>query len=108
MTVLMQRMQEKSWQCRRNYAATTIHSYTKAVEHFQRHIDNTTIEENGPDDLRSYHAHLLGDRKLAVNTVVQNICALRFLYIKVLKRRDMEGGFAVSKATFATAGDPQS
>jgi site-specific recombinase XerD len=44
----------------------------------------------GPDDLRSYHAHLLGTRKLAVNTVVLNICALRFLYIKVLKRRDMK------------------
>ena len=29
-------------------------------------------------------------RKLAVNTVVLNICALRFLYIKVLKRRDMK------------------
>src|ERR1019366_6638608 len=31
-----------------------------------------------------------GTRKLAVNTVVVNVCALRFLYIKVLKRRDMK------------------
>jgi site-specific recombinase XerD len=84
---LIQRMREEL--VRRNYAATTIHSYTKAVEHFQRHIDKP-LDQLGPDDLRSYHAHLLGDRKLAVNTVVQNICALRFLYIKVLKRRDMK------------------
>ena len=74
---------------RRNYAATTIHSYLKAVEHFQLHIDKP-LDQLGPDDLRSYHAHLLGERKLAVNTVVLNICALRFLYIKVLKRRDMK------------------
>ena len=87
MNTLMQRMREEL--VRRNYAATTIHSYTKAVEHFQRHI-NKPLDQLGPDDLRSYHAHLLGDRKLAVNTVVLNICALRFLYIKVLKRRDMK------------------
>jgi integrase/recombinase XerD len=83
----MQRMREEL--VRRNYAATTIHSYLKAVEHFRSHVD-TPIEEVGPDDLRGYHAYLLGTRKLAVNTVVLNICALRFLYIKVLKRRDMK------------------
>jgi len=83
----MQRMREEL--VRRNYAATTIHSYLKAVEHFRSHVD-TPIEQVGPDDLRGYHAYLLGTRKLAVNTVVLNICALRFLYIKVLKRRDMK------------------
>src|SRR3954452_19853532 len=83
----MKRMREEL--VRRNYAATTIHSYLKAVEHFSSHV-NVPIDEVGPDDLRSYHAYLLGTRKLAVNTVVLNICALRFLYIKVLKRRDMK------------------
>lgn len=83
----MQRMREEL--VRRNYAATTIHSYLKAVEHFQQHCD-APIDQLGPDDIRSYHAHLLGVRRLAVNTVVLNICALRFLYIKVLKRRDMK------------------
>ena len=87
MTILIERMREEL--VRRNYAATTIHSYLKAVEHFCSHVDRP-IEEVGPDDLRSYHAYLLGTRKLAVNTVVLNICALRFLYIKVLKRRDMK------------------
>lgn len=87
MTKLIERMREEL--VRRNYAATTIHSYLKAVEHFRSHVD-TPIDEVGPDDLRSYHAYLLGTRKLAVNTVVLNICALRFLYIKVLKRRDMK------------------
>ena len=74
---------------RRNYAATTIHSYLKGVEHFREHV-NAPLDQLGPDDIRSYHAHLLENRKLAVNTVVLNVCALRFLYIRVLKRRDMK------------------
>jgi integrase/recombinase XerD len=86
-TTLIQRMREEL--VRRNYAATTIQSYLKAVEHFQEYI-NAPLDQLGPDDIRSYHAHLLEDRKLAVNTVVVNVCALRFLYIKVLKRRDMK------------------
>ena len=83
----MERMREEL--VRRNYAATTIQSYLKAVGHFREYI-NAPLDELGPDDIRSYHAHLLEDRKLAVNTVVVNVCALRFLYIKVLKRRDMK------------------
>lgn len=74
---------------RRNYAETTIYSYTPAVRHFANHIAKP-LDQLGPDDLRSDHSHLLRDKKLAVNTVVLNICALRFLYIKILKRRDMK------------------
>lgn len=87
MTTLIQRMREEL--VRRNYAATTIQSYLKAVEDFGEHV-KTPLDQLGPDDIRSYHAYLLGNRKLAVNTVVVNVCALRFLYIKVLKRRDMK------------------
>jgi len=83
----MKRMREEL--VRRSCAATSIHSYLKAVEHFSSRV-NAPIDEVGPDDLRSYHAYLLGTRKLAVNTVVLNICALCFLYIKVLRRRDMK------------------
>jgi integrase/recombinase XerD len=86
-TTLIQRMREEL--VRRNYATTTIHSYLKAVEHFEQRV-NAPLDQLGPDDLRSYHAYLLEGRKLAVNTVVLNVCALRFLYIKVLKRRDMK------------------
>jgi hypothetical protein len=38
---------------RRNYAATTIHSYVKAVEHFQGYVNNP-LEQLGPDDLSTY------------------------------------------------------
>ena len=87
MTQLIQRMREEL--IRRNYATTTIQSYTKAVEHFERHVD-IPLDQIGPDDIRSYHAYLLEERKPAVNTVVLNVCTLRFLYIKVLKRWDMK------------------
>ena len=53
MTTLMQRMREEL--VRRNYAATTIHSYLKAVEHFREHV-NAPLDQLGPDDIRSYHA----------------------------------------------------
>ena len=57
MTTLIQRMREEL--VRRNYAATTIQSYLKAVEHFREHI-NAPLDQLGPDDIRSYHAYLLG------------------------------------------------
>ena len=50
MTTLIQRMREEL--VRRNYAATTIHSYLKAVEHFREHI-NAPLDQIGPDDIRS-------------------------------------------------------
>ena len=61
MTLLIQRMREEL--IRRNDATTTIHSYTKAVEHFDRHVD-IPLEQIGPDDIRSYHAYLLQERSL--------------------------------------------
>jgi hypothetical protein len=36
-----------------------------------------------------YHAYLVEERKLAVRTVVQHVAAIRFLYAKTLRRRDM-------------------
>ncbi len=104
MARLIHRMREEL--IRRNYAATTIRSYMKAVEHFRQHI-STPLEDLGPDDIRSYHAYLLGERKLAVNTVVVNVCALRFLYIKVLKRRDMKEDLPYPKSA-ALARNPES
>jgi integrase/recombinase XerD len=93
-TSLMRRMREEL--VRRNHAATT-DSYLKAVEHFRQHA-GVPLDQIGPDDIRSYH--LLGERKLAVNTVVLKICALRFLYIRVLKRRDMKEDLPYPKQRF--------
>jgi integrase/recombinase XerD len=86
-TILMQRMREEL--ARRTYSETTIRSYLHAVEAFRQHVQKR-LDHLGPDDLRRYQVYLLEDRKLANGTVVIQICALRFFYMKVLKRRDMK------------------
>jgi site-specific recombinase XerD len=83
----MQRMREEL--VRRTYSETTIRSYLHAVEAFRQHAQKR-LDHLGPDDLRRYQVYLLEDRKLANGTVVIQISALRFFYIKVLKRRDMK------------------
>lgn len=87
MITLLQRMHDEL--VRRHYAASTIESYLKIVEAFRRHAGKR-LDRLGPDDLRRYHVFLLEDRKLAVGTVVIHISALRFFYLRVLKRRDMK------------------
>jgi len=48
------------------------------------------LDRVGPDDLRRYQIYLLEERKLAVGTVVAEIAALRFFFLRVLKRRNMK------------------
>jgi site-specific recombinase XerD len=86
-TTLLQRMHDEL--VRRNYAETTIETYLKAVDAFRRHT-RKRLDHRGPDDLRRYHAFLIKDRKVAIGTVVLHVSALRFLYVRVLKRRDMK------------------
>jgi len=64
-------------------------SYLRIVRRFQAQCSKR-LDHLGPDDLRSYHTYLLEERKLAVRTVVQHVAAIRFLYPKTLKRRDMK------------------
>jgi integrase/recombinase XerD len=86
-TTILERMREEL--VRRNYAANTIYTYSKIAVEFQRYVAKP-LEEVDADDLRRYHSHLLDERKLAVRTVVQRVAAVRFLYCKTLKRRDMK------------------
>jgi len=72
-----------------NYAENTIRSYLRIVRDFQQYTGKR-LDRLGPDDLRRYHAYLLEERKLAVRTVVQQVAAIRFLYCKTMKRRDMK------------------
>jgi len=86
-TKFLERMREEL--VRRNYADSTIRSYLRIVDEFHQYAGKR-LDHLGPDDLRHYHAYLLEDRKLAVRTVVQHVAAVRFLYCKTLKRRDMK------------------
>ncbi len=87
MTVLTQRMREEL--VRRNYAESTMRCYLRTVEDFRQHVQKR-LDRLGPDDIRRYQVHLLEDRKLGVGTVVSYVAALRFFYVKTLKRRDMK------------------
>lgn len=87
MTTLIQRMREEL--VRRNYAETTTRTYLQVIEDFRRYVQKR-LDHLGPDDIRQYQVYLLEDRKLGVGTVVSYIAALRFFYVKTLKRRDMK------------------
>jgi len=86
-TTLIERLREEL--VRRGYSETTIRTYMHAVENFRQHT-RKRLDHLGPDDLRRYHIYLIEYRKLANGTFCLQISALRFFYIKVLKRRDMK------------------
>ena len=73
---------------RRDYAASTIRSYVEIVNAFRQHT-GARLDRITPAQLRRYHLFLLEERRLAVGTVVTQICALRFFCRYVLKRRDV-------------------
>jgi integrase/recombinase XerD len=70
---------------RRNYSTKTIPYYLQAVADFARHFGRSP-DKLGLNELRSYRAYLLRDRKLAVGTVVGLVAALRFFFNRTLKR----------------------
>ncbi|MGA7242219.1 MAG: site-specific integrase [Terracidiphilus sp.] len=85
MTNLRRRMLEELQ--RRNYSESTIRGYLRAVEQFAKHFGKSP-DKLGPDELRSYQAYLLTERKLAVGSVVARVAALRFFFVRTLKRRE--------------------
>ena len=72
---------------RRNYSHQTIRAYLRAVTQFAKHFGKRP-DQLGPDELRTYQAYLLQERKLAVGSVVAQVAALRFFYVRTLKRRE--------------------
>jgi site-specific recombinase XerD len=73
---------------RRDYAATTIRSYVQIVNAFRQHT-GARLDRITPAQLRRFHLFLLEERRLAIRTVVTQICALRFFCRYVLHRRDV-------------------
>jgi len=70
---------------RRNYSPSTVRSYLHAVEEFARHFGRSP-EQLGPDHVRQYQVHLFRDRKLSARTIAGQTAALRFLFVKTLRR----------------------
>lgn len=70
---------------RRNYSPETVRAYLHAVKEFARYFRRSP-EQLGPDHIREYQLHLFRDRKLSARTIAGQTTALRFLYVKTLRR----------------------
>src|SRR2546429_5615339 len=70
---------------RRNVSEHTIRYYIRTVEDFARHF-NRPPDRLGPRHIREYQAELFQKRKLSPGTVAIRLAALRFFYIKTLKK----------------------
>src|SRR5512135_2952472 len=70
---------------RRNYSEITTRKYMQYVTAFARHFGKPP-DQLGPNELRSYQAYLLRERKVTPGTAVNCVAALRFFFRKTLKR----------------------
>ena len=73
---------------RRNYSQHTTRSYIHAVKQFAEYFGKSP-QELGAEEIRQYQLYLLNEKKYSAGTVKVRMSALRFLYKKVLKRRDL-------------------
>ena len=71
---------------RRNYAQNTVRAYIHAVEDFAKYFRRSP-DRLGPGHIREYQVHLFRDRKLSPGTIEGRTAALRFLFVKTLRRR---------------------
>ena len=69
---------------RRNYSESTTRHYIRTVEEFARRFQ-CSPDRLGPRHIREYQAELLRKGKSA-GTVTQRLAALRFFYVKTLKK----------------------
>ena len=86
MTRLRQRMLDDLR--RRNYAPDTIRGYIRAVQQFAQYFGRSP-DQLGAEHVRRYQIYLLHEKKLAPGSVENCVSALRFLYKRTLKRRDL-------------------
>ena len=70
---------------RRNMSKITTRIYLRAVEEFAQYF-KTPPDRLGLEHVRHYQAHLFTDRKLEPVSVAQQLSALRFFFLKTLKR----------------------
>jgi len=74
---------------RRNYNPDTVRGYIHAVKEFAEYFGKSP-ELMGAEEVREFQLHMIQDKKLALGTVALRMGALRFLYKKTLRRRDID------------------
>jgi integrase/recombinase XerD len=70
---------------RRNYSSETIRCYLASVADLARYFHRPP-DQLRPEHLREYQAYLFRERKLDATTVTQKVAALRFFFIKTLRK----------------------
>jgi integrase/recombinase XerD len=83
MTQLRQKMLEELQ--RRNYSHRTAKTYIRIVRDFAAFFHRPP-DKLGPEHIRQYQAYLFQSKKLSTASVSQYVSALRFLYVKTLRR----------------------
>jgi integrase/recombinase XerD len=70
---------------RRNFTDSTRRAYFRIIADFAHHFHRPP-DQLGTAHIREYTAHLFRDRKLSDSSVHQTVGALRFFFVKMLKR----------------------
>ena len=70
---------------RRNYSDRTAKTYVRIVRDFAAYLHRSP-DKLGPEQIRQYQAYLFQSKKLSTASVSQYVSALRFLYVKTLRR----------------------
>lgn len=83
MTQLRNKMLEELQ--RLNYSHRTATAYIRIVGEFAKYFHQAP-DKLGPEHIRQYQAHLFQTKKLSPYTVSQYVSALRFLFVKTLRR----------------------
>ena len=87
---------------RRNYSEITTRKYLQVVTDFARYFGKSP-DKLGPNELRSYQAYLLKERKLTPGTAVNCVAALRFFFVKTLRRHQLPRVLALSQGSAPVA-----
>ena len=83
MTLLRKTMLEELE--RRNFSQSTTRTYIHTVEDFAGYFHRPP-DQLGPEHVRQYQAQLFTHKHLSPNTVIQRLAALRFFFIKTLRK----------------------
>jgi len=89
---------------RRNYATATREYYLRTLTRFARYFRRPP-DQLTPQHVRTYQTYLLHEQRLHPRSVRREIAALRFLYVKTLRRRYLIED-TVSEGPAATADGP--
>ena len=71
---------------RRNYSQGTTRCYLRAVADFAQYFHRSP-DQLRPEHVREYQAYLFRERKLQASSVTHQLAALRFFFLKTLKKR---------------------